>query len=392
MKTRRNRLFFLHSLALGLLVFLSINHLPVLAQTTNSMCSICRHPALAKGVNMYNWFMGPTIFNQGHQKAFVTDSQILQMKNAGITHVRIPIYAGFLANFKTPTPTFIDARIQLLDNAIARMNKQSIAVVLSLVGNKNAPHDMATSVSVLNTYESLWGSLASRYKNIPPNRIYFEVMNEPAYNVVFPKDPNGPAMWDRVQRRLLQSIRAVTQKHYVILTSYDWDTIGAVTQISNPVTGPNILYTVHFYEPVAFVYQGLQSFGDPNIQQARLLPYPVEPFQCNETLKKLPESVAKSLAYYCYSRYSVANVDSRFKALHAWAQKHQVPVYLGEFGAYNQFAPAGNTEQWVKDVRQISEKYRIPWAYWDYKADFTPMVKVEGVANPKVTVPLGLHY
>jgi endoglucanase len=379
-------------LGLALCIFLSFSHSPKGAAQTTPLCSTCLHPQLAKGVNFFNWFMGPTIYNADHQDSFITNDQIIRMKNAGITHVRVPIYVGFLADFKVQPPELIPTKIKLLDEGISRLTSQGITVILVMVGNKNSPKEMATIETVLQSYESFWKTLAQRYQPIPVNLLYFEVMNEPAYNVVFPKDPNGPAMWARVQSRLLAAIRSVSKERYVILTSYDWDTIGSLIKVTTPVKDPNVLYTVHFYEPVPFVWQGLSSFGDPSIRQAKLLPYPAEPTKCKQALAALPPDVASSLAYYCASRYSAVTLDQKFKSLYDWSQKYKIPVYLGEFGAYRKVAPPGNTEQWVQDVRRTAEKYRIPWAYWDYKADFTPIINAQGSVDTHVTVPLGLQY
>jgi hypothetical protein len=68
--------------------------------------------------------------------------------------------------------------------------------------------------------------------------------------------------------------------------------------------------------------------------------------------------------YYCYTKFNSQEIDRQFQLLVTWANSHHVALYLGEFGAHQNIAPPGDTEQWIKDVREASERYGIPWAFW----------------------------
>lgn len=72
-----------------------------------------------------------------------------------------------------------------------------------------------------------------------------------------------------------------------------------------------------------------------------------------------------------------------------WGTKNNVPVHLGEFGAYR-FAPSPSREKWTKTVRQAAEKLGMDWSYWELVAGFgfwdanANTWKAEGVKNALV--------
>ena len=83
------------------LVVLLLQGAPAQAQVP-SYCSNCKHPALARGVNMFDWFMGPNIYQPGHQQNYITPAQLKTLKSRGFTHLRIPVYARFIADVNQP--------------------------------------------------------------------------------------------------------------------------------------------------------------------------------------------------------------------------------------------------------------------------------------------------
>ncbi len=46
-----------------------------------------------------------------------------------------------------------------------------------------------------------------------------------------------------------------------------------------------------------------------------------------------------------------------------------MPLWLGEFGAYNK-ADMQSRINWTKFVREQAEVRGIPWAYWEFGAEF----------------------
>jgi endoglucanase len=52
-----------------------------------------------------------------------------------------------------------------------------------------------------------------------------------------------------------------------------------------------------------------------------------------------------------------------------WGQRHSLPIWMGEFGAYSR---ADNESQllWTAFVTREAEARGISWAYWEFGAGF----------------------
>ncbi len=326
----------------------------------NLYCSACKTIGLKKGVNLFNWFMGPNIYAPSHTESYMTDEKLAKLKQLGFTHVRLPVSDTYIANLSSPTFTFNPKQIALLDQAIQQLTSQKMGVVLTLFPLNDTKKMLATDNTFVASYAMLWKELAKRYSLYSPSLVYFELINEPGFQVFLPKE-KASVRSQEVQKQLLSAVRSITAQHYVLLTSYDADYVQSVASISETINDPKIIYTVHFYDPIAFTHQGMPI---PYIQSASKLPYPVEQTECFKALSVLPLDVSQHLMYYCYTKFNSQEIDRQFQLLVTWANSHHVALYLGEFGAHQNIAPPGDTEQWIKDVREASERYGIPWAFW----------------------------
>ena len=52
-----------------------------------------------------------------------------------------------------------------------------------------------------------------------------------------------------------------------------------------------------------------------------------------------------------------------------WAVENNIPLHLGEFGAFKLAAPA-DQESWVRSVRHNANLLGIDWSYWELAHDF----------------------
>ncbi len=58
-----------------------------------------------------------------------------------------------------------------------------------------------------------------------------------------------------------------------------------------------------------------------------------------------------------------------FDKAQAWAEKHQRPLYLGEFGVYDK-AETTSRVRWTGFVTRQAEKLGWSWAWWQFDGDF----------------------
>ena len=64
-----------------------------------------------------------------------------------------------------------------------------------------------------------------------------------------------------------------------------------------------------------------------------------------------------------------SDITKLFDEAYKWAEQHNRPILLGEFGAYSKGDIASRI-RWTSFVRQEAEKRGFSWAYWEFGAGF----------------------
>ena len=109
-----------------------------------------------------------------------------------------------------------------------------------------------------------------------------------------------------------------------------------------PASDRHIIVTVHYYEPHEFTHQGA-SWGDPEWR--------------------------KLSGVRWGSPADLAKLGERFDAAQAWARKHDRPILLGEFGAYDK-APQEDRIKYTAAVARAAEKRGWAFGYWQFDSNF----------------------
>ena len=105
---------------------------------------------------------------------------------------------------------------------------------------------------------------------------------------------------------------------------------------------PNIIFTVHYYDPLEFTHQGA-SWVEGSDQWLGTTWDGTDPER--------------------------AAIRDEFAFVAAWADENNVPVFMGEFGAYNR-ADMDSRVLWTDAVARYSEEMGFAWCYWEYKGEF----------------------
>jgi endoglucanase len=64
-----------------------------------------------------------------------------------------------------------------------------------------------------------------------------------------------------------------------------------------------------------------------------------------------------------------AEITRHFEAVADWADRNNVRVLLGEFGAYSR-APQDSRVRWTDYVTREAEGHGFAWAYWEFGSGF----------------------
>ncbi|MEJ0016580.1 MAG: cellulase family glycosylhydrolase [Acetobacteraceae bacterium] len=206
--------------------------------------------ALRRGVNITNWFRYPPSGDPAALRGYLDDAALAALRRAGFSFIRLPVQPEMLA-----------ARGPLTE-AIARMQRHGFAVVVALFGSGwHLESDAGDQARLL----AAWRTLAPLLRRFDPALTYPEVLNEP----VFAGDAAG---WAALQHRAVAVIRDALPANTIVLTGADWGSVRGLLALT-PEPDPNVLYSVHLYEPTELTALGAYRAGLDRQAMARL-PFP----------------------------------------------------------------------------------------------------------------------
>ena len=281
---------------------------------------------LGRGINFGNALEAP---KEGDWGVTLKAEYFKAIKEAGFNSVRLPV--KWSAHAKAEAPFTIDKKFaERVDWAI----DQALANKLNIIVNVHHYDEMdANPDKNLTRLVELWEQIAERYKDRPAE-VYFELFNEPHEKFV-------DAKWNAAIPKMLAAIRKSNPARPVIVGPPFWNGIWALDKLQLP-NDKNLILTVHFYDPFEFTHQGAGFVKDANKWKGR----------------KWPQSADEE-----------AKILKSFDQAAAWAKKHDRPVFLGEFGTYQE-ADMDSRSRWTRFVTREAEKRGFSWSYWEFCAGF----------------------
>jgi aryl-phospho-beta-D-glucosidase BglC (GH1 family) len=230
----------------------------------------------------------------------------------------------------------------------------------------------------------LWRQLAAHYATRDPERVFFEIMNEPAVS--------DPYRWAGIEARVVAAIREAAPRNTIIATGPNYSGIAdLLTQ--HPLADGNVIYNFHFYDPIEFTHQGA-GWGAAWWTYTHDIAYPADESSMAESLKEVPEPANRfALERYFLDHWDVHRVRLTIDEAAAWAKANDVPLICNEFGVYREHADPQSRFNWIRDVRTAFEADGIGWTMWDYRGGFGVVWKEDGQpakVDEKVVEALGL--
>jgi endoglucanase len=290
---------------------------------------------LGKGMNMGNMFeASPLETSWGNP--FQND-YFERISQLGFNSVRIPIRwdlpdRTLQTSPYTVNPVFL-ARIKtVVDNAIA--NK------LYVIINMHHHEEIFTDPEKTKPrFLSQWEQVATYFKDYNQS-LLFEIMNEP-------HDKLTPELWNTYMADGLKAIRKTNPTRAVLVAPGDYNSVAAVPKLKLP-DDKNIILSIHYYNPFQFTHQGADWIGG----------------DANSWLGTKWEDL----------QMERNQVESEFSYLKTFEKQNNIPVNIGEFGAYSK-ADIASRNKWTTFLARWFEQQGYSWAYWEFSAGF-------GIYNP----------
>jgi endoglucanase len=251
------------------------------------------------------------------------------LKEAGFNSVRVNLHA-FRHMDGTNGWALRQSWFELLDWAVREARAQDLLVILDLHEFISMGEDPEENK---DKFLAFWRQVSAHYQNASAS-VLFELLNEPSRKLT-------PALWNAYLREGLAIVREKNPTRTVIVGPAFYNSLDHMSELDLPAKDRNLIVTIHYYEPFAFTHQGA---GWTDQKDKVGVPW----------LGTKDERNA---------------IKSAFDKAAAWAKQHRLPIFLGEFGAYDK-GPMESRARYIAAVARAAERHGWSWAYWQFDSDF----------------------
>jgi len=330
---------------------------------------------LRHGINASHWF-AQVYDSRGYTKAhfdeWTTEDDIALIKLLGFDHVRLSVNPQPMLTPHQPEQ-IPAAYLASLDRAVKMILDHGLAVVLDLHPESDFKSRLAKEDDFVQEFGDFWRALAHHYSSYDPDRLFFEIMNEPEFSDRY--------RWLGVEARLAGAIREGDPGHTIIATGAHWSADDELVFLE-PLHDSNVIYAFHFYEPHIFTHQGA-TWGSYYWHWLRGLAYPANAQSAERVADLVPDAKDRlAVIRYGQEHWGPDRVEAEINQVNAWAKRNRVPVVCNEFGVYRKYADPRDRAAWISDVRTALEKNNMGWTMWDYSGGFGVVTKTDGKAVP----------
>ncbi len=292
------------------------------------------------------------------EEAAKREKMLADIAKSGFKTVRLPICFSAWMELKRPYQWDNPKALEMADSFVKWALANNLNVIIDLHHSEfdGSIPDAANPERIVN----LWLRIAERYQKTDPEKVFFELRNEP-------HDMPAEA-WCRQAEQIIKYVREIAPKHTLIVGFHDWNGRQAMLD-SKPFEDKNIIYTFHYYDPFLFTHQGATWAGVGGIEEIKFLPFPAN----GEKIKTPDKAKGQWTESLIRSYREDSKAEKMFKDLKAakdWAVKNKVPIFVGEFGSLGKFAGAEDRCRHAEAVYTAFGKLQIPNAWWEWDGGF----------------------
>lgn len=314
-----------------------------------------------------NWWNGSKDKHFGDfakpEEAAKREKMFSDIAKAGFKTVRIPICFSAWMELKQPYIWDNPKALVMADNFVKWALANNLNVIIDLHHTEfdgSVPEAKNAERTV-----NLWIRIAERFKNTNPEKVFFELRNEP-------HDITAEG-WRWEAEQIIKNIRPIVPKHTLVVGFHEWNGRKQMIE-SKPFADSNIVYTFHYYDPFLFTHQGATWAGVNGIEEIKFLPFPAT----NEKIKTPDKAKGKWTEGLIKSYHEDSKAEKMFKDLKAakdWSVKNKVPIFLGEFGSFSLTANLEDRCRHAEVVYSALGKLQIPNAWWEWDSGFNMFEK-----------------
>lgn len=262
------------------------------------------------------------------EKTRFNDEHFKIIKKGGFDNVRIAIHP--FKYIKSSTDFTLDPSFfQTLDWSVKESLSNNLMTIIDLHEHGSMSKNPLDKKPMLL---AIWEQIAAHYKDYP-KELLFEICNEPNMD---------PTIWNGIQSEGLKIVRKSNPNRTILIGTINGNQIKHLEDLKLDEKDRNIIVAVHYYSPIQFTHQGA-------------------PWSTKN----------KDLSGIEWTNDAMAEKAIRddFDFAQKWAKKHNRPITLGEFGAYEK-ADMPSRIRWTNFVAREAEARSWSWSYWQFDSDF----------------------
>jgi endoglucanase len=288
------------------------------------MDSFAQNKRLGRGINL-------SAMEAAHYGDWdlLTEEHFRLTKKAGFQSARLPIRWSAYA-LDEPPYTISPGFLSQADWALNQAMDQGLLAINDLHHYLELMEDPAAH---RQRFLALWAQLAEHYKNYP-DTLLFELCNEPTARL-------NADFWNDLLAEAIDLIRQSNPTRAIIVGGVEWNSLYQLENLRLPAD-PNLIATFHYYLPMQLTHQGAEWVeGSDAWLGTTWIADPAETMALSDD----------------------------FERAKVWSKKHNIPIFLGEFGAYEK-AELSSRVRWTRAVARAAESHGFSWAYWELFAGF----------------------
>lgn len=277
---------------------------------------------LNPGINLDN----ALVMRDGKLRA-IEENHLALIASAGFKSVRIPVvwstYTGSNAPY-TIKPAFFERVDKIVNEALANN-------LIPIINIHHYTAVMKDPAGQEKRFLRMWEQISQHYANYSP-KLMFEILNEPSQNL------NGE-VWNSMLNKAIRVVRKTNPERILFVGPGYYNSYTKLSAIELPRGDHNLIMSLHYYDPMNFTHQGAAWMGD------------------------ISESWLGTT--WRATEYQRNRVIGHFDIVAEWAENNDVPIHIGEFGAYDK-ADMTSRVKWTRFIREQAEKRGWSWAYWEF--------------------------
>ncbi|ANQ52487.1 sulfatase-like hydrolase/transferase [Flammeovirga sp. MY04] len=277
----------------------------------------------------YNFGNVMSANNEGDWAAPIEKYMIDDVAASGFDHIRLPVRWG--SHTSNDAPYTVDAAwLTRVEEVVDWANEAGLIVVLNAHGEHWFLDEVSKDDEVYPIPQywermlSIWTQISEHFKDKSNDKLVFELINEPYFKM-------GQGLVDKLNKELLQIVRQNNSDRIIMLTG----------------GGDNAINSPQMLDP--------EVFANDN----KLIPW--FHYYWPNTFTKYPEIEGSKPFWGSPDDYQ--NLKRDFQEVKDWADTHNVPVYLGEFGSNNSCDEQSRI-RYHKAVADVSRSMGFSAALW----------------------------